>query len=263
MNHRGGWALVKSTWLSWMQHRGFFYLVALSWMMPLLIYLFVWSAAAGEGTVGGLTRGDLAAYYVALILVHQVTFSSTNWTVGDAIRYGRMNLLLLRPLSPLYDALASEVAIKIVFLTFVLPLVAVLALVLRPGVEITWQNALAFVPALALAWALRFLWGFWLALLSFWAARADGLLALQESLIFLLGGQVAPVVLLPPVMRALAVALPFRYMVGFPAEVLAGQLGAAELRTGFAIQAGWLLVAVVLFVALWRAGVRRYSAVGG
>lgn len=263
MNHRGGWALVKSTWLSWMQHRGFFYLVALSWMMPLLIYLFVWSAAAGEGTVGGLTRGDLAAYYVALILVHQVTFSSTNWTVGDAIRYGRMNLLLLRPLSPLYDALASEVAIKIVFLTFVLPLVAVLALVLRPGVEITWQNALAFVPALALAWALRFLWGYWLALLSFWAARADGLLALQESLIFLLGGQVAPVVLLPPVMRALAVALPFRYMVGFPAEVLAGQLGAAELRTGFAIQAGWLLVAVVLFVALWRAGVRRYSAVGG
>ena len=109
MNHRGGWALVKSTWLSWMQHRGFFYLVALSWMMPLLIYLFVWSAAAGEGTVGGLTRGDLAAYYVVLILVHQVTFSSSNWTVGDAIRYGRMNLLLLRPLSPLYDALASEV----------------------------------------------------------------------------------------------------------------------------------------------------------
>jgi ABC-2 type transport system permease protein len=263
MNHRGGWALVKSTWLSWMQHRGFFYLVALSWMMPLLIYLFVWSAAAGEGTVAGLTRGDLAAYYVVLILVHQVTFSSTNWTVGDAIRYGRMNLLLLRPLSPLYDALASEVAIKVVFLTFVLPLVAVLALILRPGVEITGQNALAFVPALALAWALRFLWGYWLALLSFWAARADGLLAVQESLIFLLGGQVAPVALLPPVMRALAVALPFRSMVGFPAEVLTGQLDAAGLRTGLAIQAGWLLVAVVLFVALWRTGVRRYSAVGG
>jgi ABC-2 type transport system permease protein len=263
MNHRGGWALVKSTWLSWMQHRGFFYLVALSWMMPLLIYLFVWSAAAGEGTVGGLTRGDLAAYYVMLILVHQVTFSSTNWTVGDAIRYGRMNLLLLRPLSPLYDALASEVAIKVVFMSFVLPLVAVLALILRPGIEITWQNALAFVPALALAWALRFLWGYWLALLSFWAARADGLLALQESLIFLLGGQVAPVALLPPGMRALAVALPFRYMVGFPVEVVTGQLDAAGLRAGFAVQAGWLLVAVVLFVVLWRAGVRSYLAVGG
>jgi ABC-2 type transport system permease protein len=246
-----------------MQHRGFFYLVALSWMMPLLIYLFVWLAAAGEGTVGGLTGGDLAAYYVVLILVHQVTFSTTNWTVGDAIRYGRMNMLLLRPLSPLFDALASEVAVKVVFLTFVLPLVAVLALILRPGIEITGQNALAFVPALVLAWVLRFLWGYWLALLAFWAARADGLLALQESMIFLLGGQVAPVVLLPPTMRALAVALPFRYMVGFPAEVLTGQLDAADLRIGFIVQAGWLLVAVVFFVGMWRAGVRRYSAVGG
>ena len=231
--------------------------------MPLLIYLFVWSAAAGEGTVGGLTQGDLAAYYVVLILVNQLTFSSNNWTVGDAIRYGRMNLLLLRPLSPLYDALASEVAVKVVFLTFALPLVAVLALILRPEIEITGQNALAFVPALVLAWALRFFWGYWLALLAFWATRADGLLALQESLIFLLGGQVAPVALLPPVMQTLAVILPFRYMVGFPVEVLTGQLDAAGLRTGFAIQAGWLLVAVAVFVVLWRAGVRRYSAVGG
>jgi ABC-type uncharacterized transport system permease subunit len=37
----------------------------------------------------------------------------------------------------------------------------------------------------------------------------------------------------------------------------------AEVWIGFAIQGGWLLVALGLFVALWRAGVRHYSAVGG
>jgi ABC-2 type transport system permease protein len=52
-------------------------------------------------------------------------------------------------------------------------------------------------------------------------------------------------------------------MVGFPVEVLAGQLSRAELRAGFALQAGWLLVAAVLLVILWRAGLKRYSAVGG
>ncbi len=78
MNHRGGWALIKSTWLSWMEHRGFFYLVAFSWMIPLLVYLFVWTSAAGEGAVGGLARGELAAYYLALILVNQLTFCTTN-----------------------------------------------------------------------------------------------------------------------------------------------------------------------------------------
>jgi ABC-2 type transport system permease protein len=246
-----------------MQHRGFFYLVAFSWMIPLLIYLFVWSAAAGERGLGGLTRGELAGYYLVLILVNQLTFSTNNWTVGDAIRYGRLNVLLLRPLSPLYDALASEVAVKVVFMTFAVPLVALLALLLRPELHVTWPNGLAFVPALALAWALRFLWGYWLALLAFWSTRADALLSLQESLIFLLGGQVAPLALLPPRLQTAVVLLPFRYMVAFPVEILTGQLDARQLWIGFAVQAGWLLVALILFVAMWRLGLKRYTAVGG
>jgi ABC-2 type transport system permease protein len=262
-NLRGGWALVKATWASWMEHRGFFYLVAFSWMIPLLIYMFIWSTAAGEGTVGGLTRGELAGYYVVLILVNQLTFSTNNWTVGDAIRYGRFSFLLLRPLSPIYDALASEVAVKVVFMTFALPLAVVLALLLRPQFDLTLTNSLAFLPALFLAWALRWLWGYWLALLSFWATRADALLSLQESMIFLLAGQVAPVVLLPGPMQTAAAILPFRYMVSFPVEVLTGQLGGSELAIGFGLQLGWLFVALTLFLVLWRAGLRRYSAVGG
>jgi ABC-2 type transport system permease protein len=262
-NLRGGWALVKATWSSWMQHRGFFYLVAFSWMIPLLVYLFVWDAAAGEGATGSLGRGDLVGYYILLILVNQFTFSTNNWTVGDGIRYGRMNFLLVRPLSPIYDALASEVAVKVVFMTFALPLAAILALALRPELHLTWRNSLAFVPALALAWALRFLWGYWLAILSFWTTRADALLSLQESSIFILGGQVAPLVLLPAVLQKLALVLPFRYMAAFPVEVLAGQLDAVQIWIGFALQVAWLLVALALFVALWRAGLRRYSAVGG
>lgn len=261
--HRGGWALVRATWSSWMQHRGFFYLVAFSWMIPLLVYLFVWSAAAAEGTAGGLTQSDLVAYYLALILANQLTFSSNNWTVGDAIRYGRMNVLLLRPLSPIYDALASEVAVKVVYLGFAVPLVAVLALVMRPELAVSWANGLAAAASLMLAWALRFLWGYWLALLAFWATRADALLSLQESLVFLIGGQVAPVALLPMLLRPVATMLPFRYMAAFPVEILTGQLDASQVRLGFAIQASWLVLALALAVTVWRAGLRRYEAVGG
>ncbi|MCL4299341.1 MAG: ABC-2 family transporter protein [Anaerolineae bacterium] len=263
MNRRGGWALIQSTWLSWLQYRSFFFLLAFMWMIPPLIYLLVWSTAAGGQTISGLSRGEFVAYYLALILVNQLTYAQTNWTVGDMIRDGKMNSLLLRPLSPLFDALATEVAGKVVYMIFVIPAVGILALLLQPEYHLTWGNSLAFIPALVLAWALRFFWGYGLALLVFWSTRADGLLAVQDTLIFLLAGQVAPVILLPGLMRQAATMLPFRYMIGFPVEVLTGQLDMMEVWLGFALQAAWLVMTLALFRTIWRAGVKRYAAIGG
>jgi ABC-2 type transport system permease protein len=261
--NRGGIALVRGLWLSWLQYRSFFFILAFGWMIPPLIYLLVWSTAAGEQEIAGLTRGNIVSYYLILILVNQITYAQTNWTVGDLIRYGQMTRILLRPIPPVYDALASEFAGKVVYLAFLVPVVALLALILRPEMDLHLINLLAFVPALLLAWALRFFWGYWLALLAFWATRADALLALQDSLIFLLAGQVAPIALLPGIMQTAARILPFRYMVAFPVEVLSGHLSRADIIAGFTAQLIWLSVAVSLYLLLWRRGLRRYTAVGG
>jgi len=263
MNPRGGWALIQRTWLSWLQYRSFFFLLAFGWMIPPLVYLFVWSTAAGGETVGGLTRGQFVAYYLVLILVNQITYSQTNWTVGDIIRAGSLNTRLLYPMSPHYTTLADEIAGKVVYMLFVVPVTAALAVLLKPELNASLGQVAAFVLALGLAWALRFLWGYALALLAFWATRADALLSVQDGLVFLLAGQVAPIVLLPEALRLLATILPFRYMVGFPVEVLTGQVQGADLLAGFAFQAGWLVVAGVIFRLMWRAGLRRYSAIGG
>ncbi len=263
MNMRGGWALIKSTWTSWMQYRSFFFVLAFGWMIPPLAALFAWSAAAEAGSLGGLTRGSFAAYYLILVLVNQLTYAQTNWTVGDIIREGSLNAWLLRPLAPLFQVLSTELAGKVVTMVFVIPVAAILALVLKPELATTPQQVLLFLLTLSLAWALRFLWGLWLALIAFWATRSDALLALQDSLVFLLSGVAAPIALLPPFMQAAARILPFRYMVGFPVEVLTQVLPASEILFGLGMQLGWLAAAAALACTLWRRGLRLYTAVGG
>lgn len=263
MNLRGAKAIIGRTWLSWMQHRGFFFLLAFMWMVPPLIYLFVWMTAAGEKGVGGFSRGEFVAYYLVLIVVNQLTYSQTNWTVGDQIRYGDINVHLLRPISPVFEAIASEIAGKVVYMVLIIPVTLTLGWILKPELQVSLVSGLWFGLATLLAWGLRFVWGYWIALLAFWATRANALLAVQDSLTFLLAGQVAPVALLPGVMKTAAVVLPFRYMIGFPVEVLTGQVRGEAMWIGFAIQAAWLVIALMVWAVVWRAGLRQYSAVGG
>lgn len=263
MNLRAGWMLVQRTWLSWMQSRSFFYIIAFGWMVSPLIYLFVWSTAAGGQPVGGWTRGEFVAYYLVLINVNQLTASQTAWTVGMMIQMGSLSKLLLYPMAPIFDTLAAEVAGKVVFMSFVIPVTALLALLLKPELNATPGSVALFVVALALAWTLRFLWGYAMALLAFWFTNAGALVGLQDALTFLLAGQVAPVALLPGAMQTLAVWLPFRYMLGFPIEVLMGRLDANEIALGFALQLAWTSLALVLSLVTWRRGLQHYTAVGG
>jgi ABC-2 type transport system permease protein len=166
-------------------------------------------------------------------------------------------------MAPIFDTLASEVAGKVVYMSFVIPVTALLASFLQPTLNTTVEGVMLFVVALALAWMLRFLWGYAMALLAFWFTRADSLVWLQESFIFLLAGQIAPVALLTGAMQTLAIWFPFRYMLGFPVEVLMGQLTASELLTGFAVQLFWVCIALALSFFTWQRGLRRYTAVGG
>ncbi|HEY4382898.1 MAG TPA: ABC-2 family transporter protein [Ktedonobacteraceae bacterium] len=263
MNVRAIWLMTRGIWMSWMQGRGFFFLLAFGWMMPPLVSLFIWYTAAGSGTVGGLTQDELVTYYLFFIPVNQMTYSQTNWTVGDAIREGNINISLLRPISFHWSTVASELAGKVVFMTFVLPFVLVMALLLHPDLHLRWPSVLLFLPTFLLTWALRFFWGYWLALLAFWVTRADALLTLQYSLTFLFAGVVAPIAFLPGPLQYMARILPFRYMISFPVEILSNQLSRMDVLIGLCYQCGWLALSLVLFALLWHTGVRRYSAIGG
>lgn len=263
MNLRGGWALIRSTWSSWLQYRSFFFILAFGWMVPPLVAMAVWMAAAAKGGVSGFDQAEFVSYYLVLALVNQITYAQANWTLGDVIREGGLNAWLLRPMPALFNVLASEGAGKVVYLVFVVPVCVVLALLLRLELNVGWGNIVLFLISLVLAWALRFLWGCWLALLAFWSTRADALLALQDSLVFLLAGVVAPVALLPQGLQGIATLLPFRYMISFPVEVLLRPMTVSEFVTGFALQLFWLAAAAGLTRILWQTGLRRYAAVGG
>ena len=69
--------------------------------------------------------------------------------------------------------------------------------------------------------------------------------------------------LLPQPWAGILKALPFQYMAYFPAVVFLGKVTGWELVRHLLLELTWAVVFMLLCRALYRLGLKRYSAFGG
>ena len=227
-----------------------------------LIHLVVWSTVAGSGPVAGYAAADFAAYYIALFVVNHATFTFIIYEYEFEIREGRLSAKLLKPLTPMHMYLADNISWKLLSTTVTLPVAALLTWHFRPALPPAGLQIALFVPALVLAFGVRWLLEYTLALAAFWTTRVAACNGVYQLVFWFLAGMVAPNALLPDWLQAVAAVLPFRWMLAFPIEVLLGRLETVAIVQGLLIQCLWLGLAYGLHRFVWAVGVRRYSAVG-
>ncbi len=257
-------AQFKTTIAEQFQYRGALVIWLLGLILEPVIYLSVWSAVARSqgGSVDSFTAADFAAYYLVAMLVDHASFTWIMWEMEFWIRQGTLSPLLVRPVHPIHRQIANNLTFKLLTMAVVLPVVLVLAIVLRPNFTISPATAALFVPALVLAMAMRFAIEWTIASTAFWITRVSAINQVYFVSFMFLSGFAVPLALLPGPVQTLAAWLPFYRMLGFPADLLLGRLSPEQIVTGFAAQLAWLAIAVVLLNVTWARGVRQYSAVG-
>ncbi len=257
-------AQFKTTIAEQFQYRGALVIWLLGLILEPVIYLSVWSAVARSqgGAVDSFTAADFAAYYLVAMLVDHASFTWIMWEMEFWIRQGTLSPLMVRPVHPIHRHIANNLTFKFLTMAVVLPVVVILTLVLRPNFTISPETALAFLPVLVLAMALRFAIEWTLASLAFWITRVNAINQVYFVSFMFLSGFAVPLPLLPGPAQTLAEWLPFYRMLGFPTDLLLGHLNREQILTGFAAQLAWLAIAVALLNLTWARGVRQYSAVG-
>lgn len=248
--------------LGMLAYRGFFYSLALQWFIPPLIAMFAWIAVLKSS--GQTAKLDwLIANYLVTMIVNQFTYSYEFWTTGMQIRNGSYSRNLILPYHPLLQSLAENFGSKMLFMVMNVPLVLLLWLIFQPHVDWSAANVVYFMVSLVLASLTRFLMGLTIACTAFWISRSDALLVLNDSLLFLLGGQAAPIAFLPEFLRGAAQFLPFYMVLGLPATLLLTPITLAEALHFILWQCVWLTVFLAAGVMAWKFGVRKYQATGG
>jgi ABC-2 type transport system permease protein len=254
----------KTTFAMMLQYRAALIIWMIGHVLEPLVYLIVWSTVSktSGGSVGDYTTRAFAAYFILLMLVNHVTYTWIMYEFEYRIRQGSFSFALLKPVHPIHSDIADNVSSKLITLPFMLLIAVGLALIFHPVFSpVLWAIA-AFIPVLFLAFLLRFLLEWTVAQAAFWTTRVSAINQMYFVLVLFLSGQIAPLALFPRPIQILATLLPFRYMIGFPVELVLGRLTLVEMLTGLAAQVVWLVIGFLLIRIVWRAGVRIYSAVG-
>ena len=236
------------------------------WMLTIvlpLIMLAAWLSIAEKGPVGSYDRTRFISYYLAALVVRNMTGMWFIWEMDSEMRLGSLSFRLLKPMDPIVHYLAYACSSK-PFRVFILGPVCVVAVVFYP--ELNWSvgplSFLLFIASLAGALMILFLMQYTIGLTGFWITRS---LSVNDAWFFmysLASGYLVPLDLFPPLVRDILYVLPFRYTMSFPVELLTGRLSLAMILQGIAIQWVWIAAFYALNRWVWRKGLRRYSAVG-
>ncbi len=229
-----------------------------------VVYLVVWTSVAelNGGTVGGLTLGQVSAYYVVWTLVRNLTagYSPDVWQAR--FRDGTLADLLLRPVHPVHCDIAGGFGYNLPRVAVAIPMTAGLVVLFRPDLSPAPLEIVVFLVAIAGAYLLRAIAFCVVGTVGFWTTRVDAATRAYMAAELLLSGRLVPIVLFPAWLATAATWLPFRYTFGFPIEALTTSMSTDELLGGLALQLAWLVALAFTLAAVWRVAVRRFDSVG-
>ncbi|BDG03065.1 ABC transporter permease [Anaeromyxobacter oryzae] len=255
--------LLKIGFAEAIAYRAEFLVWLLSTNMP-LVMLALWTAVARDAPVGRFGQRDFVAYFLAALVVRLMTGAWVIWELNFEIRQGTLAFRLLRPVHPLFAYAAENVAAMPLRALITLP-VAVGALLVVGGERVTHDPLLIalFPVTIAGAWLITFLAMAIIGALAFYLEQAGAVFEVWLGLFGVFSGYLVPLELFPRWVEAFARALPFRYMLAFPVEMVIGMTSRPRALAELGIQWGFVLVLGIGARAAWRLGMRRFSAVGG
>lgn len=261
---RGGFATMRMELQVAAQYRANMLVWCLAGVLQVVVYLAVWRAVAEEsgGAIGGYSAGAFAGYFLVLLIVREMTYTWIPYDFPDFVRLGKLAPMLLRPLHPLVSVGVRMAAYRVQSTLMLIPIAALLFWVFDAVVRTSPLAVILAALLIPLAAVLRSLCDSLLALASMWLVRIDGLRGVYYLLLLFLGGQFAPLDVLPHGLQLVARSLPFYWMLGYPVELAIGRAPLHDAAVGVAVMLAWSAITFTLVQVVWRRGVRVYEAVG-
>ncbi len=236
-------------------------------LVSIAFYLVIVGTLTGLWRVAvGANGGDLAGYSAVALTWYIITSEAAIVAVnarhiediGKDIAQGGVAVELLRPASVLGVRMVSEVGRGLPKVGALFVAGALLSTLVSGGPPRP-ATLLLVVPSLVLAITANLLAQHAVAAIAFWIRDAGSVWFLYLKLVFITGGMIIPLELLPNGVQRAAMLMPFRAMAYVPARLASGSWEPLLLVE----QVVWIGILTVLASVAFRSGERRLQVVGG
>jgi ABC-2 type transport system permease protein len=251
-----------------LEYRFEFLVGIFSTLFPVLIQVFLWSAiygGTGQNTMYGYDFSQMLAYVAIAGAVGKFVVSGVEEMVNSDIHTGGLSAFIVKPVKYIpfrfFQAMGQKFASTVTMLIFSAVCCAVL--VFSVDFEIRLYSVCLFVPALILAMLVNFFIFFILSISAFWLTEVGRFFHALQIAVMVASGGVFPITVFGSTYAAISRFLPFCYTSYFPISVMTGALEIKEVLAGICVQIVWIAALAALSNVFWRAGLKRYVAVGG
>jgi ABC-2 type transport system permease protein len=237
------------------------------WMLTTtlpLVMLGLWSSVASEAPFAEFGQREFIAYYLAALVVRNLTGSWVVWQMDEEIRRGLLSFRLLRPVHPFFSYAALHLSSVPVRGLVAIPFAIGLLFTSAREILVTDPVLLCILAAALLgAWLLTFFLLAMIGSVGLFVDRSAAVFDVYLGIFAVMSGYLVPLSFLPGWAEEAAYWSPFRYMLAFPVELAIGFYRDREAALGdLGLQWAWVALVIGGALAVWRTGIRRYEAFG-
>ncbi len=251
--------LLKIQYSNMLEYRVEIALWAISGIIPLFM-LNIWTNNGLNDSIN-ISNTMLSRYFISAFFVRQFSVVWVVFTFEEDALLGRLSPYLIQPLHPFIRYFAQHIAEQITRFPFAL-IIAFIFFLLNP--ESFWipsfKTTIIAIFGTFLSFLIQFLMQSVIATLCFWTEKASSI----EKLIFIptlfLSGLLAPVESFPNYVKSWIYFTPFPYLIDFPANLLSGN--ASNITSGIFVQIIWVVIFFYIFLATWKSGTKKFTAMG-
>lgn len=259
------WAVLWITLRSRFAYVGELLVRALFLALILFTFTQLWHATNLGNDVRQTTGFSLPELIWYLVFTEAIMLSAPNAReieVDSEVRSGDLAYRLARPLPyPLYH-LGAMLGERLLRWALYLGCGMLVALVVVGPIPLGAAGLLLASTVALLSFITDWVWTFAISLTSFWIEDTFGLHLLYRRFLMILGGMLIPLSAYPHALRALAQALPFQYLVYYPARLFVQPSWPVWQAAILANALLSVLGLVPLLLLYWR-GLQVVSAQGG